>query len=150
MTSIINGDKMDSFEDSAKVEVETLNEIAEVLSQAGQKDLADKLIQQMATLEVLSVVGPLSHRLKSPGRPKNSNWDLIIELAEGEIVRNPYRRYGAATLAKVVREQLKRFHPDLRESDIPKIDTISRQVKKLADRTPIARPETLDQADILS
>lgn len=138
MLSIVGGDSLESFKQQA--EPSALLDAAELLSSSGHEHIAFALVEQVATMQVLSLVGPLPHRLKNAGRRKNPHWTLIMELAEAEIKNHPHRNYSAAGLASIVRERFKKVRPDVRESEIPKVETIRSKVKSLAD---IARNSAL-------
>lgn len=135
MLSILHGEPMESHCDAAKVTA--LIDAAERLSIIGEDELARNLIKQVATLEALSIVGPFAHRLKIAGRKKNPYWSIILELAEVEIKNHPHRRYSAVELAKQARSRFKMAHPEIKESNIPKVETIRIKVKALAERTEI-------------
>ena len=136
MLSILHGEPMESHCDAAKVTA--LIDAAERLSVIGEDELARNLIKQVAALEVLSFVGPFSYKYKNAGRRTSPHWVSIMELAEAEIKNHPYRPYSAGGLAFIVRERFKNTHPDVKESDIPKLDTIQRKVKKLAYGTKVS------------
>lgn len=130
MFSVINGESMESYQEQANPTA--LIKAAELLVSSGHDAIAKELLEQVATLQVLSLSGPLSHRLKKAGRRKNPHWPLIMELAETEIKNHPHRNYSALHLANIVRERFKKVKPEVRESEIPKVDTIMREVTDLA------------------
>lgn len=130
MCSVINGDNMEIHQDQANPTA--LLKAADLLVNSGHKETAKELIEQVATMQVLSLAGPLAHRLKKAGRRKNPHWPLIMKLAENEIKNHPHRNYSARHLANIVRERFKKLKPGIRESEIPKMETIMREVKDLA------------------
>ncbi|EOX1574713.1 hypothetical protein ACS0KQ_003535 [Vibrio cholerae] len=131
MLSVLNGESMESFEQMA--DPSALIAAADVLVSCGHADMAKKLVQQVATMQVLSLAGPLSHRFNNAGRRKNPHWPFIMELAEVEIKNHPHRSYSALNLASIVRERFKKAKPEVRESDIPKVETIREKVKPIAE-----------------
>ncbi len=130
MFSIINGESMESYQEQANPTA--LLKAAELLASYGHDTIAKELLEQVATMQVLSLSGPLPHRLKNAGRRKNPHWPLIMELAESEIKNHPHRNYSALHLANIVRERFKKVKPGISESEIPKVKTIMLKVKDLA------------------
>lgn len=131
MFSVINGESMESYQVQANPTA--LIKAAELLVNSGHDSIAKELLEQVATMQVLSLSGPLSHRLKNAGRRNNQHWPLIMEMAESEIKNHPHRNYSALHLANIVRERFKKVRPEVKESEIPKVDTIRRKVKSLAE-----------------
>lgn len=131
MFSVLNGDNMEIHQDQANPTA--LLKAADLLVNSGHKETAKELIEQVATMQVLSLAGPLAHRLKNAGRRNSQHWPLIMELAESEIKNHPHRNYSALHLANIVRERFKKVRPEVKESGIPKVDTIRRKVKGLAE-----------------
>ncbi|HHC6620840.1 TPA: hypothetical protein ACN33S_004778 [Vibrio parahaemolyticus] len=133
MISVMNGESMESYK--AQAEPSALLEAAELLASSGHEKIACELVEQVATMQVLSLTGPLTHRLNNAGRRKNPHWPLIMDLAESEIRNHPHRRYSALNLAKIVRDRFKKSQPGVRESEIPKVETISGEISELAKKS---------------
>ncbi len=143
MISVMNGESMENYKAQAKPSA--LLEAAELLASSGHEKIACELVEQVATMQVLSLTGPLTHRLNNAGRRKNPHWPLIMELAEAEIKSHPHRNYSALNLANIVRERFKKVRPEIKESMIPKVETIREKVKDIAE---IARNSAFCSTDL--